>query len=337
MNAPSGVRQALNGMLEVQALMTGQEMVDLVLLPLSKHPLLYDRVKTRQRVLAVGRAGLGRKDFAGHPVRHEKPFRVVTEGEGGGERIWEAEYVFDATGGNALGNALGAGGLPAAGERAAEGRILRQLGALEGFLADFAGGRILLVGHGHSAAHALLALRAAALRRPAGQGNITVTWCFRSRNQRPVRDVADDPLPARAALVAAANALASEPPPFLDLRRGASLRSLEKSGARLCAAFTSGEPVEVDAVAACTGFRPDLSILAELALDLSPATEGTRRLHAVLAGATDCLNVPAPKPEDLASGEPGFYLIGAKSYGRANTFLLRDGIRHVEMILDQIG
>lgn len=329
MNIPAAVGEALPELPAAEALLTGPEMVERVLLPLARHPSLYDRVLTRRRVRSLGRAGLGRKDFPGHPVRHEKPFRLVVEGPEE-EQVLEAEYVFDATGAP-LPCALGAGGLPVPGERAAEGRFLRGLGDLDAYLDNFHGGGILLVGHGHSAAHALARLQAASGR------DISVTWCFRSRNLRPVRDVADDVLPARAAAVRAANALAAAPPSFLDLRRGSSVTSFARSGSRLAVAFSSGSSVEVDAVAAFTGYRPDLEPLSELALDLSPATEGTRKLHAVLCGAKDCLSVPMPKTADLESGEPGFWLIGAKSYGRANTFLLRDGIRHVEMILDQIA
>lgn len=337
MNAPAAVLEALPGLPAGDALLTGPEMVERVLLPLSRHPLLYDRVKTGRRVLAMGRAGMRRLDFAGHPVRQEKAFRLLVE-EDAGERMLEADFVFDA-GGSALPCAAGAGGIPAAGERAAEGRILRSLGSLEAFLADAPKGRVLLIGHGHSAAQALALLSAAS----RSVGNLHVTWAFRSRHLRPVPETAGDPLPARAALVAAANRLAAAPPPGLEVRRGVSLAALERligpdrSGERLKAVFTAGPSLEVDTVVAFTGSRPDLSYLGEMTLDLSPVSEGTRRLYGVLAGASDCLSVPAPQAGDLDSGEPGFFLIGAKSYGRSNAFLLRDGIRHVEMILDRLA
>ncbi|MBW8889534.1 MAG: NAD(P)-binding protein [Fibrobacteres bacterium] len=357
MNAPAAVLQALPGLPAGDALLTGPEMVERVLLPLSRHPLLYDRVKTGRRVLAIGRAGMRRLDFAGHPVRQEKPFRLLVEDDAG-ERMMEADFVFDA-GGSTTPGAAGAGGMPAVGERAVEGRILRSLGSLEAFLADAPRGRLLLIGHGHSAAQAMVLLSAAVHSR----GNLQVTWAFRSRHRRPIPEVAEDPLPARAAVAAAANDLAAAPPPGLEVRRGVSLSALERitgsgrsearsrdrsgersgegsgnrSGERLEAAFTAGPSLEVDTVAAFTGYRPDLTYLSELALDLSPVSEGTRRLHAVLAGASDCLSVPAPQAADLDSGEAGLFLIGAKSYGRSNAFLLRDGIRHVESILGRIA
>ena len=334
MNVPADVRGALPGLPSGDALLTGPEMVEQVLMPLSRLPLLYDRIRLRHRVLGVARAGLSREDFPGHPVRQEKPFRLLVEapaeeGRPAGEYLLDADLVFDATGAYGLANALGAGGLPAPGERALDPLIFRRLGDAEAFLETFRAGRVLLAGHGHSAAHALLALRDSASRNP----DVSVTWSLRSRNARPFRETPDDPLPGREAVAAAANALAASPPAFLEIRRASSIVGLEKAGPRLRARFASGAPLEADAVFSLTGYRPDLAFLSELALDLSPASQGTRRLHAVLNGAADCLSVPMPGPGDLESGEPGFYLLGAKSYGRSGAFLLRDGIRHLESIL----
>ena len=53
-----------------------------------------------------------------------------------------------------------------------------------------------------------------------------------------------------------------------------------------------------------------------------------------LANVTDCLARPRVSPRDLASGEPNFYLVGSKSYGRARTFLLQTGYDQLETILD---
>lgn len=330
---PAGLREDLPGLPGPDALLTGLELIEKVLLPLSRHPLLYDRVRLRHRVLAVARAGLSRRDLAGHPVRAGKPFRLSVEGPEG-EYLLEADRVMDATG-LGLPAWAGPGGLPAPGERAAGGRILRRLSDLEAYAASESAGRTLLLGHGHSAAHALLRLGEAAQGNP----KITVTWVIRSRNQRPLRATPSDPLPERDRIVQAANALAASPPPWLEVRRHATLASLARAGSRLEASAASGSgpagPLGAfDAVAAFTGSRPDGSHLSELALAISPATEGAANLQKALCGATDCLSAPAVTPADLESGEPGFHLIGARSYGRSGAFLLRDGLRHVEMILD---
>jgi hypothetical protein len=61
--------------------------------------------------------------------------------------------------------------------------------------------------------------------------------------------------------------------------------------------------VEVERIIALTGFRPDLSLTTELALDLAPVTEGAGGIARKLAYVTDCLAVPTLTADDLASGD----------------------------------
>jgi len=68
----------------------------------------------------------------------------------------------------------------------------------------------------------------------------------------------------------------------------------------------------------------------------APATEGAARLSRALSNVTDCLTVPTLRPDDLDSGEPGFHLIGSKSYGRARTFLLKTGLAQLEQIFERL-
>jgi hypothetical protein len=70
---------------------------------------------------------------------------------------------------------------------------------------------------------------------------------------------------------------------------------------------------------------------------VSPVSEGAAPLARALAHVTDCLASPAVAPADLESGEPGFHLVGAKSYGRLPTFLLQTGQKHLECILDGLA
>ena len=188
----------------------------------------------------------------------------------------------------------------------------------------------LLVGHGHSAAGALAAM--AALPDPP-----RIHWATRSANRRPCVEIAGDPLPERARVTANANRLASDPPPFLTVERRTGVEAFAPRGGRVAVTLTGSGERLCDAVLGFTGYRPDLSFLSELALDVSPATEGALGVARVLAGVTDCLAVPRVTPADLDSGEPGFHLVGAKSYGRLPTFLLRNGIEQLTTILDGLA
>lgn len=332
MNIPPGFRELLGGRLPPDdALLTGKEMVERVLKPVAQSPLLADRIRVRHRVCAIGRAGMTRGDYPGHPLRAERPFHLLVETPEG-ERRFEADVVLDASGVTGRPNSLGSGGIPAAGERALADRLVRDLGSLDDRVGSLGGRHTLLVGHGHSAATAVLRLARLAAREPATR----VTWAVRAANRRPVLEVVADPLPERERIASAANDLAADPPPFLTVLRKASVESLETRDRSIRVRFSSGREGEFDSVVALTGFRPDLSFVSELALEISPATEGSALLSSALANVTDCLSVPAVSPDDLRSGEPGFYFLGAKSYGRSRTFLLRSGLAHLEAILRTI-
>lgn len=334
MNVPAGFRDLVGDRLPPDdALLTGREMVERVLEPVARSPLLRNRIRERHRVLAIGRAGMTRGDYAGHPLRAERPFRLLVQSPEG-ERRFEADFLLDASGASGRPNFLGSGGIPAVGERAVSESIVRDLGSLDDRLESVAGRRVLLVGHGHSAATAVLRLADLASREPSTR----VTWAFRSPNRRPVAEVCDDPLPERARVASAADDLAADPPSFLAVRRKVVVEGIGARGPSFRVRFSDGVPrdAEFDAVVALTGFRPDLSFVSELALEVSPATEGTAPLSRALANVTDCLSVPAVSPPDLESGEPGFWFVGAKSYGRSRTFLLRTGLAHLEVILRSI-
>jgi thioredoxin reductase len=333
MNLPPGAREFIEGLPPDNAILTGPEFVDSVLLPLAQSDPLKQRISTGHRVVAVGRAGLTRCDMPGHPLRAERPFRLLVEGADG-EKVLEADYVIDASGTYGQPVALGQGGIPARGERALAGALIRDLGSLHARLEELRGKRILLVGHGHSAANAIAVLASVADRSP----ETGVVWATRSMNQRPCVAVFPDPLPERERIVTQANQLAASPPAWLKMERRASVEDISRDGGGcLRVSLTGGRNVAVDEIVALTGYRPDLTFLSELAIEISPVTEGSARLARALSNVKDCLSVPSLSPDDLESGEFGFHLAGAKSYGRSRTFLLQNGYSQIESMLDRLG
>jgi cation diffusion facilitator CzcD-associated flavoprotein CzcO len=313
------------------ALLTGNETIERLLEPLARSRPLASRVHRRHRVIAVGRARMGRGELAGHPVRGERAFRLLVETPTG-ERFFEADRVLDASGVYDSPANVGAGGLPARGERQLGDRMIRHLGVLEARRAELAGRRILLVGHGHSAAHALILLRDLHAEAPKTQ----VIHSVRTLQRRPFVEMADDPLLFRSELTARANDLAAHPPSYLRMERKAHIEGLVDGANGIEVVLSGDRRFEVDEVIALTGYRPDLATLSELSLEISPVTEGAARLSRALAHLTDCLTVPVLRTEDLESGEPGFYLIGSKSYGRARTFLLQTGLAQLEQIFERL-
>jgi Pyridine nucleotide-disulphide oxidoreductase len=308
-----------DAMPDPDAPLTASEYVDQILVPLAERL----DVRTRHNVIAIGRRGLTRADYAGHPLRAERPFRVVCDND----EVFEAEIVLDASGGLVVPRAIGAGGLPARGESLLGDSAIRTLGDLMSH--DLRGKRVLVIGDGHSAANAIVWLE-----RVDG---VQVTWAIRTANLRPCEEVMNDPLPERAAVVERANALAASPPPFLRMERRAMIESIARNNGHVSIALTGGRTVDADRVAAFTGYRPDGSYLSELAVEVSPVTEGGARLYRAIANITDCLSVPKVAPRDLESGEENFYFIGSRAYGRSRSFLLQTGLAQLEVLLDALS
>jgi thioredoxin reductase len=322
MNVSARMRALLGSAIPDDALLTGREMIELVLQPLADRDPLRGRIRTNTRVAAIGRRGLTRSDYAGHPLRAERPFCIALDHD----EVIEADVVFDATGGYSVPKAIGAGGLPAPGEKNLP--TIRTLGALAEQRDELRGRRVLLVGDGHSAANAIGMLEQMDAAR--------VTWAVRKPNRRPIEEIAGDPLPERLRVAAAANDLAESPPPFLMVERRALIESFAQRDDAIEVALSGGRHVVVDRVVAFTGFRPNGGIHCELTVETSPVTEGAARLYRAISSVTDCLTVPRVTPDDLSSGEPDFFFIGSRSYGSAPSFLLRTGLSQLETILDSI-
>jgi hypothetical protein len=95
----------------------------------------------------------------------------------------------------------------------------------------------------------------------------------------------------------------------------------------------NGSP-EADEVIAATGFRPDHAIAAELRLALEPVLESAAALGPLVdPNVHTCGTVPAHGMAELVHPEPGYVVVGMKSYGRAPTFLPATGYQQVRSVV----
>lgn len=304
MNATGPMRALVS--IADDALLTGPEYAQHVLVPIAKRL----GVREKTRVVAIARRGLTRTDFANHPLRGEKPFRILTDRDD----LIEYDVVLDATGSTTL-------PLPYAARGQSSVNAVRSLGELDRRREELRGKRVLLVGHGHSAANAVAVLR---------DVGADITWAVRTAKQRPCDEIANDPLPERRRVVETANDTASG----IRVERRASVESIARNNGHIDVTLTGNRSVTADAIVALTGYRPASDFTGELALETSPVTEGGARLYRAISNITDCLCAPKVSKEDLESGEPNYFFIGARAYGRRRTFLLQTGFAQVETILD---
>ncbi len=83
-----------------------------------------------------------------------------------------------------------------------------------------------------------------------------------------------------------------------------------------------------------TGFRPELEMLRELRVSLDPALESSSILGPLIdPNLHSCGTVPPHGAKELAHPEPGFFVIGSKSYGRAPTFLMATGYEQARSVV----
>jgi cation diffusion facilitator CzcD-associated flavoprotein CzcO len=325
MNVSDRARRALGDAApDGDELPTGDELADRVLDPLAAR--LRDRVRLGTRVVAVGREGLLKHEEIATPARTAHPFRLLVQ-SGSEERVEHADAVIDCTGTYGNPNALGDGGIPAPGERTLADRIEHRLPRRA---ESWAGRTVLLTGAGHSAQTAALALAELARDAPGTR----IVWAVRSSDPTWFA-VDDDPLPARAALTRGARDLAAGASPAVDVRLGRVTEALRADGERVAVTLRNGaaEEVVVDRVLALTGGVGDHTLYRQLQVHECYATAAPMKLSAALLGADaggDCLAAPSLGPEVLLSPEPGFFILGAKSYGRNSQFVMRVGWEQVD-------
>ncbi|KOX21800.1 flavoprotein [Saccharothrix sp. NRRL B-16348] len=304
---------------------TGAEWAARYLVPLAE--ALGDHVRLNARVVGVARRGRDRVVDSG---RDTEPLTVHLDN---GERI-TAQAVIDASGTWGSPNPLGGDGLPAAGEREAADRITYHVPDLNNEAKRYAGKRIAVAGSGHSALTALIALTDLADKHPGTH----VTWLLRRGAVGNVFGGGDaDQLPARGALGLKAKEAARAG--HVEVVTGFRTASVERDGERLVLESQDGHRLRpVDEVVVLTGFRPDHSWLSEVRLDLDPVLQAPARLAPLIdPNVHSCGSVDPHGANVLRQPEPGVYLAGMKSYGRAPTFLALTGYEQVRSVAAEIA
>ncbi|MER7895045.1 FAD-dependent oxidoreductase [Streptomyces sp. NPDC096046] len=304
---------------------TGAELATRLLDPVAVLPALEGRIRYRTRVVAIARTGLLKHEQIGTDTRAAAPFTLLLDTPDG-EDTTEADLVLDCTGTYSHPNTLGPGGIPAPGERALAERITRTLPDT-GDPARWAG-TVLLVGAGKSAQ--------TAARDLAALPSTRVEWAVRS----PAPDwgaVPDDTLPGRQHLVDTSQALADGTHDRVTVHTGAHVAALRRAGDRVGVTLTTASgPREIvcDHIVALTGYTGDASLYRQLQVHECYATGAPMNLSAALLGSAggDCLAQPSLGIDALRNPERHFFILGAKSYGRLNTFLLRTGYEQIDQL-----
>lgn len=303
---------------------TGREWTDSYLRPLGD---ALGCVTTRADVLAVTREDRDRLVTSG---RARSAF-VVRVRRPDGLEVVRARAVVDASGTWTTPNPLGGDGIEAIGEDEHADRIVRRMPDLgdQRVRERYAGRHVVVAGTGASAKGTLIALASLAEQHPSTR----VTWLVRrARIGAAFGGSGRDELSERGALGEQARRAVEQSAitPVLGFRAAEVLAD----GDHLVVAASDGRRVDgVDEIVALTGFRPDLTHLTELRLDLDPVLQAPRLLAPLIdPNEHSCGTVEPHGARELEQPEPGFYLAGTLSYGRASSFLALTGFEQVRSV-----
>ena len=295
-------------------LLTGHDFRDAYLIPLTLTAKLADAVKTRTQVVGIGRGGILRTEPINDPKRATTPFRLLLRDAQAAESFAEADVILDCTGTYGKHAWLGDGGIPAMGEIAAEKQIAYGVDDVPGKRkAHYAGKSVLVVGSGYSAATTVCALA-----QLAEENSATWTiWITRSAKTPPLPRKPNDPLRERDRLAAKANNLAARGDGNVEFRSQVLIDEVISHGPDKgfrVVGRCNGKPMvwEIDRVIGNVGYLPD--------------TLMTRELHVTEFADGNC-----------RQPEPGYFVLGMKSFGRDSNFLLKRGYEQVKEVLGMIA
>ncbi|WP_366655480.1 NAD(P)-binding domain-containing protein [Fodinicurvata sp. EGI_FJ10296] len=305
---------------------TGTEIVRDYLAPLAAHPAIAPHLILGARVTQVMREG-----------RADQPLTIAWRGTDNVEHSHRVRAVIDASGTWGQPNPMGVNGGAVPGETQHSDRIAYGIPDIHGASrAEYAGRRVLVVGGGHSAVNVVLDL----VRLRKSTPETEIVWALRSeRVDKRLGGGSADQLPARGALGDAARQAVDSGTvtvlaPFAAQRIAADADNLIVDGRHGTRAIS----LDVDRVVVATGFRPDFSMLEGLSIAIDPVVEAPPALASLIDPALhSCGTVPPHGARELAHPEPGFYIVGAKSYGRAPTFLMMTGYEQVRSVVAEIA
>ncbi|MGL6244160.1 FAD-dependent oxidoreductase [Pseudomonas sp.] len=305
---------------------TGRELLDRFVRPLADLEQIKRRLQLNTRVLAVTRAG---QDVMKTQGRSAAPFLLRVAAPAGEQDVL-ASAVIDASGTYLTPNWMGAHGIPALGEIEHAAHIAYGIPEVLGRARNrYANKSVLVVGGGHSAFNALQDLVRLIQEAPQTK----VLWATRGNSlERILGGGANDQLEERGKLGLKIRQLLNDG--VIELFKNVAIDQVVDNGQGLV--VRAGDQIlpPVDQIIVATGFRPDMSLLAELRIELDPATQSAVLLAPMIdPNEHSCGTVRPHGAIELAHPEEGLFIVGMKSYGRAPTFLLMTGYEQVRSVV----
>jgi thioredoxin reductase len=301
---------------------TGTELVNDYLLPLSQHPSIAPHISLNTEVLNVGRKGIDKTKSA---ERTKLPFQIDVRQNGKTSAVF-AKAVIDATGTWNQPNPIISGGTYTQTEKALRPYIYYGIPEVLGQAAErYRNKNVLVIGSGHSAINVLLELAKLQELYPETKLN----WVLRKQKLSTVYGgKSEDALEARGALGTAIEQLVESGK--LNVYTPFYVNELNRNHKGIRLIGEQGVIEGIDEIICNTGSRPNLDVLREVRIDLDASLEAVFDLADLIDPNIHSCGTVRPHGEAmLRHPEDNFYIVGAKSYGRAPTFLMATGYEQV--------
>ncbi len=311
----------------LDTLPTGHELIDLYLKPLSELVQIKPNIQLNAKVVGISRQ---LNDKMKTKNRVEQSFTIYIE-QGNDIRMIEARAVIDATGTWGNPNPANSTGVLLQNEKALADHIEYGIPDINMNTKRYANKKIAVIGGGHSAINTLLALAELQEENPSTK----LVWIMRKKSvEEAYGGEEKDALAARGALGVRIHELVDTGK--VEVITPFYISQVKKEENIHIVGTINGEQKVLtgfEELIVNAGNRPDLSINSELRLSIDSATESVHALAPLIdPNVHSCGTVRAHGEEILRQPEKDFYIVGAKSYGRAPTFLMATGYEQVRSI-----
>ncbi|MGY4795854.1 NAD(P)-binding domain-containing protein [Lysinibacillus fusiformis] len=312
----------------LDTLPTGHELIDLYLKPLSELIQIKPNIHLKARVVGISREV---NDKMKSKNRADQPFKIYVE-QNHDIHIMEARAVIDATGTWGNPNPATSTGVWLQSEQALVEHIEYGIPDIARNTARYANKKIAVIGGGHSAINTLLTLADLQKENPSTK----LVWIMRKKSvEEAYGGEEKDELAARGALGIRIHELVDTGK--VEVITPFYISQVKKDDNISIIGTIHGEQnvlTGFEELIVNAGSRPDLTINSELRLSIDSATESVYALAPLIdPNVHSCGTVRAHGEEILRQPEKDFYIVGAKSYGRAPTFLMATGYEQVRSVI----
>lgn len=324
------------------AYLTGQQYVNEYLVPLAKTDLIYDGVHVHSRVVSISRVQSQRDDASSGDERGGDEFRILVDSKSRGPWTARADIVIDTTGNFSLPRGIAPGGgspiEPVESEDVIKHAWLDVLGKHQDLLRDK---HVLMYGNGLEAAHFAVAMEQLAKSHPQTK----LSWVtLPDENGNPtLRDI------SCAAVYSPSHELSELQQQCHALLKGTSssvvpiaawgIERIDRIpngtlNVTLLTGFEDTLQRSCDLLVRANGMKPQWDFVDALRIDRCSHTDGPKGAAAIASSSGEQRSWTG---ESLLTTEPHYYVLGGKSFGSRDGFLLQDGYQQIRSLFALIG